>query len=115
MLPSTRERTDSTLMTSRTSVTSKGSVWPRTTVMVTSLSIGPRSISTAWSSVSPSTDSPSMWVMKSPVWMPARAAGVSSMGETTLTKPSSMVTWMPSPPNSPRVCSCMSLNWSWSM
>ena len=39
----------------------------------------------------------------------ARAAGVSSIGETTLTRPFSIVTSMPSPPNSPRVCTCMSL------
>ncbi len=32
---------------------------------------------------------------------PARAAGVSSMGEMTLTKPSSAPTSMPRPPNSP--------------
>ena len=35
-------------------------------------------------------------------------AGVSSIGETTLTMPFSIVTSMPSPPNSPRVCTCMS-------
>jgi len=34
------------------------------------------------------------------------AAGVSSIGATTLIRPSSMVTSMPSPPNSPRVCTC---------
>ena len=35
-------------------------------------------------------------------------AGVPSIGETTLTKPCSCVTSIPSPPNSPRVCTCMS-------
>ena len=35
-------------------------------------------------------------------------AGVSSIGATTLISPSSIVTSMPSPPNSPRVCTCMS-------
>jgi hypothetical protein len=36
------------------------------------------------------------------------AAGVSSIGETTFTTPFSIVTSMPSPPNSPLVCTCMS-------
>ena len=48
------------------------------------------------------TCSPSMWLMKSPGCIPARDAGVSSMGEMTLTRPFSIVTSMPSPPNSPR-------------
>ena len=39
----------------------------------------------------------------SPGSRPARAAGVSSMGVTTLTMPSSMVTSIPRPPNSPDV------------
>ena len=38
----------------------------------------------------------------------ARDAGVSSIGVTTLTRPSSMVTSMPRPPNSPLVWTCMS-------
>ena len=41
--------------------------------------------------------------------MPALDAGVSSIGETTLTSPSSIVTSMPSPPNSPEVVSCISV------
>ena len=41
--------------------------------------------------------------------MPARAAGVSSIGETTRMMPFSCVTSRPRPPNSPRVCTCMSL------
>jgi hypothetical protein len=40
--------------------------------------------------------------------MPAREAGVPSIGEITLTTPSSLVTSMPRPPYSPRVVSCMS-------
>ena len=40
--------------------------------------------------------------------VPAREAGVSSMGVTTFTIPSSCVTSMPRPPNSPRACTCMS-------
>ena len=43
--------------------------------------------------------------MKSLARMPALAAGVSSMGETTLMTPSSMVTSMPRPPNWPEVSS----------
>ena len=46
--------------------------------------------------------------MMSLAMTPALAAGVSSIGATTFTKPSSMVTSMPRPPNSPRVCTCMS-------
>ena len=53
--------------------------------------------------------SSSIWVITSPDMMPALAAGVSSIGATTLTRPSSIVTSMPSPPNSPCVVSCMSL------
>ena len=44
----------------------------------------------------------------SPGLMPARAAGVSSIGEMTRMKPPSCVTSIPSPPNSPRVCTRMS-------
>jgi len=47
-------------------------------------------------------------VMMSLARIPALEAGVSSIGETTLISPSSIVTSMPSPPNSPRVCTCMS-------
>ena len=43
----------------------------------------------------PSTGSLLMWVITSPAWMPARKAGVSSIGDTTLTRPSSIVTSMP--------------------
>ena len=50
-----------------------------------------------------------MAAMKSPVLMPALAAGVSSIGVITLMRPSSIVTSMPTPPNSPRVWICMSL------
>ena len=40
--------------------------------------------------------------------IPALAAGVSSRGATTLSSPSGMVTSIPIPPNSPRVCTCIS-------
>jgi hypothetical protein len=39
---------------------------------------------------------------------PRRFVLMSSIGVTTFTMPSSCVTSMPSPPNSPRVCTCMS-------
>ena len=57
----------------------------------------------------PCTASSSRWVMTSFAMMPALEAGVSSIGDTTLTTPFSIVTSMPSPPNSPRVWTCMSL------
>ena len=69
---------------------------------------GPRIRSTASSSVSPITLSPSTWTMRSPGCTPARSAGVPSIGATTLTKPFSWVTSIPSPPNSPLVCTRMS-------
>src|SRR6478609_9676208 len=69
---------------------------------------GPRIFSTAWFRVRPCTCSSSSFVMMSFAMMPALAAGVSSIGATTLINPSSIVTSMPSPPNSPRVCTCMS-------
>ena len=69
----------------------------------------PRILSTAWLSVMPRTASPFKWVIKSPERTPAFAAGVSSIGVTTLMTPSAIVTSMPKPPNSPRVCWRMSL------
>ena len=102
--PTVRVRTAMSLIMSRMIETSKGSsTSSRTTVMTISEPTGPRIISTASSSVRPSTLSPSTWVMKSPGSIPALSAGVSSMGETTLTKPSSCVTSIPRPPNSPWV------------
>ena len=64
---------------------------------------GPRIFSTAWLSVRPCTASSSRCVITSPARIPAFAAGVSSIGATTLISPSSIVTSIPSPPNSPRV------------
>ncbi len=80
----------------------------RRMVILIELLTGPRILSTASCSVRPSTGSPSIAVMKSLGRRPALAAGVSSIGDTILTSPFSMVTSMPSPPNSPRVCTCMS-------
>ncbi|MCY1553960.1 hypothetical protein D9M68_904940 [compost metagenome] len=65
-------------------------------------------MATASSRVRPCTCVPSISMMRSLAMMPALAAGVSSMGETTLTMPSSMVTSMPRPPNSPEVSSRIS-------
>jgi hypothetical protein len=69
----------------------------------------PRIFSTASWSVRPCTGSPSSAKIRSPDWTPALEAGVSSIGDTTLMTPFSIVTSMPSPPNSPRVWTCMSL------
>ena len=99
-------------MMSRSMVTSKGSSSPRRTVTEIEVPTGPRIRSTASERSRPTIGSPSMWVIRSPASIPARKAGVSSIGETTLTTPFSMVTSMPSPPNSPRVCTCMSLKLS---
>ncbi|MFO1037029.1 MAG: hypothetical protein U1E45_09305 [Geminicoccaceae bacterium] len=108
--PSFFARTGEILITARFSVTSIGSSLPsRSRRRPISESMGPRIFSTASLSVMPSTGSPSMCVMKSPDLMPAVNAGVSSMGDTTLTRPFSIVTSMPRPPNSPRVWTCMSL------
>jgi hypothetical protein len=69
---------------------------------------GPRIRSTASFSDRPCTVLPSIARIRSPALTPARLAGVSSIGLTTLMKPLSSVTSMPRPPNSPRVCTSMS-------
>ena len=69
----------------------------------------PRMRLTASFSVMPFTGVSSSLMIRSPGLMPARKAGVSSIGEITLTKPSSMPTSMPRPPNSPCVPTCSSL------
>ena len=46
-------------------------------------------------------DSPLILTIWSPDWMPACAAGVSSIGDTIVSTPSLSVISMPSPPNSP--------------
>ena len=63
----------------------------------------PRMSFTASFRVMPFTGVSSSRMIRSPAFTPARAAGVSSIGVTTLTKPSSMLTSIPSPPNSPVV------------
>ncbi len=109
MSSSTRERTARTRMTSRVMLTSIGLSWPlRVMVSLILVFTGPRIFSTAWFRVRPCTCSSSSLVMMSLAITPALAAGVSSIGATTLIRPSSIVTSMPRPPNSPRVCTCMS-------
>ena len=107
--PSTLARTDWTLITSRTILNSFTSFEaPRMILSFTGELTAPRILSTAWSSVMPWVESSSIAVMMSPDMTPALEAGVSSIGLTTLIRPSSCVTSMPRPPNSPLVCTCMS-------
>ena len=106
-----RERTALMRITSRTIFISNGSSRPlRITVSVIGVLTGPRIFSTACSSVRPAICSPSRCEIRSLACRPALAAGVSSIGETTLMNlvSWSIVTSMPRPPNSPRVCTCMS-------
>ena len=70
----------------------------------------PRIFLTAWSSVRPRTAVSSMRLIRSPLFRPARKAGEPSMGETILTRPSSMPISMPTPTNLPVVPSRNSLN-----
>ena len=74
--------------------------WPgsRVTVSRTEVLAGPRIRSTASLRVSPSTLVSSILTMTSLASSPARAAGVSSIGLTTLTKPPSCITSSPRPP-----------------
>ena len=65
----------------------------------------PRSSRTAWSFFQPSVGRPSSMTMRSPVITPARSAGVSGSGATTVIQPSRTSIWMPRPPYSPVVCS----------
>ncbi len=95
-------------MIARFSVTSNGLAVPRWIRSLISLLTGPRILATASLSDMPLTGSLSMATIRSPGLMPALAAGVSSIGDTTLTMLFSMVTSMPSPPNSPRTCTSMS-------
>ena len=70
----------------------------------------PRIILTASERVMPFTGLLSSRMIKSPANTPALNAGVSSIGETTFTKPSSILTCMPKPPNCPDVPISSSLN-----
>ena len=102
--------TESTRILSRVSFLSKGSFLSRTMVSVMSVPTLPRILSTASLSDMPLTSWPSILTIRSFAIRPALAAGVPSMGETTLMTPFSIVTSMPSPPNSPRVWTLMSSN-----
>ena len=82
---------------------SKGSKPSRAIVIVIDSPFSPRIKSTASVRVKPNTGVSSIWIIKSPAKTPALYAGVSSMGEITLTKPSSIVISIPNPPNFPRV------------
>jgi len=70
---------------------------------------GPRIRLTASLMLSPSVDFPSIFQMKSPALMPARCAGVSSMGAMTVSLPSDMVTSRPRPPKEPEISIFISL------
>ncbi len=65
----------------------------------------PRMRLTAWSMLRPLTAVSSMRVIRSPLLMPARKAGEPSIGDCTLTRPSSMPISMPTPTKRPPVCS----------
>ena len=60
----------------------------RRIVIVTLLPAAPRRAFTASSFFHPSVDFPSTSMIRSPVWMPARSAGVSGSGATTVIHPS---------------------------
>ena len=81
----------------------------RKIVSVTLVAGSPRMRLTAWSTVRPLTGVSSMRVIRSPLFRPARKAGEPSIGETTLTRPSSMPISMPTPTNLPVVPSRNSL------
>ncbi len=75
-----------------------GSVTPeRRTLIVTFEPGAPRSALTASSFFHPSVDLPSTSMIWSPVATPARSAGVSGSGATTVIQPSRTSIWMPSP------------------
>ena len=103
--------TDCTRITSRMIVITIGRASPlRSSVSTISVLGLPRISLTASLSDMPFVGFSSILMIRSPALTPARAAGVSSIGEMTLTKPSSVPTSMPSPPNSPCVPTCNSLN-----
>ena len=87
---------------------SKGSSSFLRTVILTLVPIGPLNFSTASFSGNPRIDSPSTPIIRSPGFIPALNAGVSSIGETTFTTPFSSVISIPKPPNEPLVLTCIS-------
>ena len=83
--PSMRARTGRMRIVSRVSFTSSGSLRSlRWILRRTAEFTGPRILSTAWLRVRPCTGSSSICVMMSLARMPARAAGVSSIGRDDL-------------------------------
>ncbi len=84
-------------------------------VSVTRCPAGPRIFAVARATSIPCVLSPSMARISSPGWMPARAAGVSSSGETTTSVSPRLTTSSPRPPNSPEVSIFISLNSSGGM
>jgi len=80
--------------------------------MVTFDPLGPRSFRTVSIRVRSLVSWPSIFTIRSPGWMPARSAGVPSMGATTVSMRSFTVISMPRPPKLPEVSTCISLNTS---
>ncbi len=102
----------STLMVSRVSCSRFGSGQAaRATVMETGVPGLPRRRSTASCRSMLTVDCSPMRVMKSLDRTPARWAGVFLSTRTTVRLPSRMAMTKPSPPNSPRVCSFISLKY----
>ena len=91
-------------MISRTIGKSRGSVQPsRATVSVTGVPGSPRIRPTAASEDMFVVGTPSMYRILSPLWRPAREAGVSGIGETIVSSPSKTLKVKPIPPNVPLV------------
>ena len=72
----------------------------------------PRIFLTAFSTLMSLVLSPSTLRIRSPALIPARQAGVSSIGEITVRTSFLRPIVMPRPPNSPLVSTCISLNMS---
>ena len=95
--------TDSTRMIARVIGTSNCGRLVRAIVSTTLLPGGPRRRRTTSPISIPTIACPSALTMRSPGSMPAAAAGVPSIAETTCGTPSSTETSMPIPPNWPLV------------
>jgi hypothetical protein len=81
----------------------------RKMVSVTLLPRSPRIFFMASSRESPSVETPSILMIRSPPRMPAFQAGVPSIGAMTASRLSLIPIWMPTPPNSPLVSTWVSL------
>jgi len=88
-------------MTSRTSVTSVGGLSLYLIVRRTEEPFGPRNLAVTSPRPRPAVGWPSMAVTTAPDWIPARAAGLSSTGETTFTSPFSIPMVRPTPVKAP--------------